>query len=483
MSDSGIGAIVSNPMTGSYSACLSGSLPTMANFDAAKNPLQHTAGMGSFLGGFGFGMPSLMSYLPLLFLGNMMRGMAPRTVAPQVASSSTVGPASTSSLMVGPAGIQAPASAAARTATSVASKTGLMSGMLGTVLAGAAVVFGGMAAFNGITSGDPLTAAGGGAATIWGASRWIPALTTGTSIASKLSLAAGGAGIAGGTALVVDGINRGGVLGGGESLAGGAVAGASAGWAFPVLAGAGATSTSAALSLGVAGAGVGIGVFGIVDGYNRGSALGTLESTAGGALAGAAIGSIVPVVGTAIGAAVGGAVGLVAGLFGWHKNAALQTKEAELLPKFEAHKDQIQKQEKILSGKTAKMLGMPEQQAAQYFHSETNVDLPKDFREASIEKRVAYLEQMVPHLDVRAKAGEQNIKQMESQLESMRAQSEDSSASLARLFSSKRAQMKETNAYLARALSPQSNAWQLYQQALGVTSPELSPAYPMPIRS
>lgn len=79
---------------------------------------------------------------------------------------------------------------------------------------------------------------------------------------------------------------------------------------------------------GVIGAEAGLGGGLVLDGARRRSALGFGESIAGGALAGAAIGSIVPGVGTLVGAGIGAAVGLGASLIGlFVKSGRDQVKE------------------------------------------------------------------------------------------------------------------------------------------------------------
>ena len=106
-----------------------------------------------------------------------------------------------------------------------------------------------------------------------------------------------------GTTLALAGLQRGGPKGGVETVSGATLAGVSAAFAFPAL---GLT----ALGGGLLGAGVGALAYGI----QRGGKVGAGFDVGGGALTGAILGTAVfPGLGTAAGAAIGAAVGAVAG--------------------------------------------------------------------------------------------------------------------------------------------------------------------------
>jgi tape measure domain-containing protein len=118
------------------------------------------------------------------------------------------------------------------------------------------------------------------------------------------SPAAAQIGLTAGTMLAMAGLQRGGPVGGAETITGATMAGVSAAFAFPAL---GLT----ALGGGLLGAGLGVAAYGL----QRGGKVGAVLSTGGGALAGAVIGTaIFPGLGTLAGAAIGAGVGAVAGV-------------------------------------------------------------------------------------------------------------------------------------------------------------------------
>jgi hypothetical protein len=113
-----------------------------------------------------------------------------------------------------------------------------------------------------------------------------------------------------GTMLAIDGAKRGSAAGAVETMLGGALLGYS-------VAPAGAGMLGAAVG---AQAGLGIGLMSY--GWHRGGKVGAGFSVGGGALAGAAIGSIVPGIGTAIGAAIGAGVGAIGSVISYLKGGA-----------------------------------------------------------------------------------------------------------------------------------------------------------------
>ena len=105
-----------------------------------------------------------------------------------------------------------------------------------------------------------------------------------------------------GSMLAIAGLQKGGPKGGAEALTGSTIAGASLASMFP------------ALGLSMAGGALfGVGMGSVAYGLERGGKVGAGFDIAGGAAMGAVIGSIVPGIGTLIGAGIGAAAGAIAG--------------------------------------------------------------------------------------------------------------------------------------------------------------------------
>ena len=163
---------------------------------------------------------------------------------------------------------------------------------------------------DGFNIGKPITVADGtydaqgNAIPAGGTIPWANATSAQRMGAILKSPAAAQVGLAAGSMLAMAGIQKGGPIGGAETISGSTLMGVSAASMFPAL---GLTY--------LGGAALGVGAGALAYGIQRGGKVGAAFDVGGGALAGAVIGTAVfPGLGTAAGAAIGAGVGAIAGV-------------------------------------------------------------------------------------------------------------------------------------------------------------------------